>query len=82
MTNTEWAVPMGDRQAREARMKEKEMKATLEKHAPLPQAWQYRPGIWGSQGSVSSTTSLSPSSPEIFTEGHGHMSLLWFSLFQ
>jgi hypothetical protein len=41
----------------------------------------YYPGIFGTQGSVSSPTSLSPSSPATFQEGHGYTPLSKFLLY-
>jgi hypothetical protein len=69
MVNLDWR-----KREASARMK-KEAAAAAVAYGP-----PHCPDIFGTQGSVSSPTSLSPSSPVTFQEGHGYMLLSRFSL--
>jgi hypothetical protein len=83
MSNTAWTADVArraivnlDRRRREATAKMKKAAAAAAKSYGSP----YCPGVFGTQGSVSSLTSLSPSSPAAFQEGHAYTPLSRFSL--
>jgi hypothetical protein len=65
-----------DRRKREAVARMKKETAAAAAYGP-----PHSPGVFGTQGSVSSPTNLSPSSPATFQEGHGYISLTRFSLY-
>jgi hypothetical protein len=82
MSNTEWAADVTrravvnqDRCRREATAKMKKAAATAVASYGSPHC----PGVFSTQGSVSSPTSLSPSSPAAFQEGHAYTPLSRFS---
>jgi hypothetical protein len=82
MSNTDWATDVErrsvvnkDQRAREAAAKMKIAAATVATAYSPPHC----PGIVGTQGSVSSLTSLSPYSLATFQEGHGYTPLSRFS---
>jgi hypothetical protein len=58
----------------------REAVAKAKKALPTSSALPHYPGLWGSQVSVSSPTSLSPSSSATFQEGHVCVPLFRFSL--
>jgi hypothetical protein len=78
--NAQWAADVQHRAVVNLDRSKREAMAKAKKAATTTGAPPHCPGIFGSQGSVSSLMSLSPSSLSTFQEGHGCTPLSMFSL--
>jgi hypothetical protein len=82
MSNTDWVADCAQRSVMNQDWRRREAAAKMKK-AVAAAATSYSPphfpGVFGTQGSISSPMSLSPSSPAAFQEGHVYTPLSRFS---